>query len=1087
MRSRVLSTFRNLLLLVLLIASLGAASAQELPGTNELNQELVSARIQTLRDAGSQEGSESTLHSYEQVLDWLGEAEVHAATEKTYVQSLTDAPLEESVIRDRMESKDYRAPDLDPASVAKLKKRDLDDQLTALRTKLRDAGTAKSALDEQIVSEQSSAPTIQARFEVIDARIQELPSTAITIQPDLQPSQFEAAQWSDLAERKALGAERRSLEARLASQSVRYSKRKAESDEQALILDGLTFEIGILETELASRQEVQESESSISLDEDAAGYGFVQQLIEGNAQLREERTKLDTTLNALKDEDTRIGNQSLSLKDRFEAVQQIVSLSENSPSLGHVLMVHWHQTDNFRLPATGPRIAGEIGGNVIRRTQFEDSLTAISNTTEYLLNGFSTEVDDDVLEAGKSLVRTRRELLTALIANETELINAQGNIDRTRQKMGEQFAEYEQYLSSRILWVPSHPPLSLSSLKNIKQEFNDLVRKIPELRFGPLTLMTKLLLAFILLSLLTRRKMNSHLQSINKKVGRVREDSIRFTFRALLITVVRSIATPLLLLVLAGSLEVSGAGVAQYLATGLVESAEILFVILILRTACKDNGIARVHFDWAPATCREIHRFTTWLLVWWWPIVLVSALLFQVEVDSINAVFGRLLYIVAMVVLGVTLARFLSSDFRPLERKRRLRFGEALLVILIAGFFVVCSIVGYLYTASTVWETLVDSLAIGLGLLFFYYFMQRWLLVVRRRLRFNEMLAARQALQEGEAPEAEPEENDLVTLSASVSQLLKAGTVTLGVLWLIYIWAPMFRALEALQRITLWTISDLSEGEAILTSITLASVALALLIGFITYFAARHVPQLLALVLRSRKNITLGTRYAIVKLLGYLIISVGVLSFLSTLGLRWDRLQWLVAALGVGIGFGLQEIIANFISGLIILFERPIRVGDLVTVGDSSGEVIQIRIRATTIRDFDGKELLVPNKEFVTGRLLNWTLSNTDIRMTLEVGIAYGSDVRKAVAILEDILSNHELILDKPEPDVLFRKFGDNSLNLSARYFLDDVQQRGYLLSDLHLKINDAFAAAGIVIAFPQVDVHFDREKGPETLVPLTP
>jgi potassium efflux system protein len=201
---------------------------------------------------------------------------------------------------------------------------------------------------------------------------------------------------------------------------------------------------------------------------------------------------------------------------------------------------------------------------------------------------------------------------------------------------------------------------------------------------------------------------------------------------------------------------------------------------------------------------------------------------------------------------------------------------------------------------------------------------------------------------------------------------------------------------------------------------------------------------------------------------------VGIIAFLSTLGLRWDRLQWLVAALGVGIGFGLQEIIANFISGLLILFEKPIRVGDVVTVGDSSGQVIRIEIRATTIRDFDGKELLVPNKEFVTGRLLNWTLSNTDIRMSLEVGIAYGSDVRKAVAILEDILVNHELILDKPEPDVLFREFGDNSLILLARYFFSDIEQRGYLLSDLHLKINDAFTEAGIVIAFPQIDVHFD-------------
>jgi len=952
---------------------------------------------------------------------------------------------------------------------------------------LRDAGTAKTGLDEQIVSEQSSAPKIQARFEAIDARIQELPSTAITIEPGLQPSQFEAAQWSDLAERKALAAERRSLEARLASQAVRYSRRKAESDEQARILDGLTFEIGVLETELASREEVHEAKSSISLDEDTPGYGFVQQLVEDNAQLREERTKLETTLTALKEEDARIEKQSQSLNDRFEAVRQIVSLSENSPSLGHVLMVHWHQTDSFRLPATRPRIAGEVGERVIRRTQLEELLATLSNSTAYISNGFSTEigrpepeVDERMLEAAKGLVRSKRELLTAMVATETELINTHGSVDRTYQQMRSEFTDYEQYLSSRILWVPSHPPLSISSLQNIKQEFRDLETKISALQFAPLTPLTSLLFGFILLSLLARRKMNSHLRSINKKVGRVREDSILFTFRALLITIVRSIATPLLLVVLGRSLESSDVGVAQYLSTGFLESAKILFVILMLRTASKENGIARIHFDWAPATCREIHHYTTWLMFWWWPLLLVTAFLFHVEVDSINAIFGRLVFIIAMVVLGLTLSRFLSSDFRPLERKKRLRFGEGFLVILITGFFIACSILGYLYSANALWGALLNSLVIGFGLLFFYYFMQRWLLVVRRRIRFNEILAARQALQEGEAPDAEPEENDLITLSASVSQLLKAGTLTLAVLWLVYIWAPMFRALEAMQRITLWTVSDLSAGEAILTSITLASLALALFIGFITYFAARYVPQLLTLVLRSRRSITPGSRYAFAKLLGYLIVSVGILVFLSTLGLRWDRLQWLVAALGVGIGFGLQEIIANFISGLLILFEKPIRVGDVITVGESSGQVIRIEIRATTIRDFDGKELLVPNKEFVTGRLLNWTLSNTDIRMSLEVGIAYGSDVRKAVAILGDILTNHEMILDKPKPDVIFREFGDNSLNLIARYFFNNIEQRAFLLSDLHLKVNDAFAEAGIVIAFPQIDVHFDREKGPE-------
>jgi len=497
-------------------------------------------------------------------------------------------------------------------------------------------------------------------------------------------------------------------------------------------------------------------------------------------------------------------------------------------------------------------------------------------------------------------------------------------------------------------------------------------------------------------------------------------------------------------------------------------------VILMLRTACKENGIARVHFDWAPPTCREIRRFTTWLLIWWWPLALITSFLLRVEVNSINAVFGRLIFCVAMVIIGITLSRFLSSDFREVARKKRLRFGEAFLVIFFTVFSIAGTLLGYLYSVTIMWKALLDSLVIGIGLMFFYYIMQHWLLVVRRRLRFSELLAARQAHQEGETPEADPEEIDLVTLSASVSQLLKAGTLTLGVIWFAYIWAPMFRAMEAMQRITLWTVSDLSEGEAILTSITLATLALALFIGFITFFAARYAPQLLSLVLRSKKSITPGSRYAIVKLLGYLIVSVGVITFLSTLGVRWDRLQWLVAALGVGIGFGLQEIIANFISGLLILFEKPIRVGDVISVGESSGQVIRIQIRATTIRDFDGKELLVPNKEFVTGRLLNWTLSNTDIRMSLKVGIAYGSDVRKAVAILEDMLANHEMVLDKPEPDVLFREFGDSSLVLLARYFFNDVEKRGYLLSDLHLKINDAFKEAGIVIAFPQIDVHLD-------------
>jgi potassium efflux system protein len=181
--------------------------------------------------------------------------------------------------------------------------------------------------------------------------------------------------------------------------------------------------------------------------------------------------------------------------------------------------------------------------------------------------------------------------------------------------------------------------------------------------------------------------------------------------------------------------------------------------------------------------------------------------------------------------------------------------------------------------------------------------------------------------------------------------------------------------------------------------------------------------------------------------------------------------------LGVGIGFGLQEIVANFIGGVIILFERPIRVGDVVTVGDTDGVVSRIRSRATTIRNWDGKELLVPNKEFITGRLLNWSLSDQTTRVILSVGIAYGSNVRQAMSLLEEAARESENVLDNPPPSVIFESFGDNSLVMSLRCFVGTAELRYPTVSALSEAINEKCSAAGINIAFPQRDLHLDTIK----------
>ena len=154
-----------------------------------------------------------------------------------------------------------------------------------------------------------------------------------------------------------------------------------------------------------------------------------------------------------------------------------------------------------------------------------------------------------------------------------------------------------------------------------------------------------------------------------------------------------------------------------------------------------------------------------------------------------------------------------------------------------------------------------------------------------------------------------------------------------------------------------------------------------------------------------------GARYAYTTISRYTITTVGVIVTLGLLGVRWSSLQWLIAALSVGLGFGLQEIVANFVSGLIVLFERPFRIGDLVTIGDTSGRVNRIRIRATTILDWDRRELIVPNKEFITGKLINWSLTDQTTRIGVSVGVAYGTDTALVKEILNKIAREHPLVL----------------------------------------------------------------------------
>jgi potassium efflux system protein len=215
-----------------------------------------------------------------------------------------------------------------------------------------------------------------------------------------------------------------------------------------------------------------------------------------------------------------------------------------------------------------------------------------------------------------------------------------------------------------------------------------------------------------------------------------------------------------------------------------------------------------------------------------------------------------------------------------------------------------------------------------------------------------------------------------------------------------------------------------------------------------------------------------GTRVAIVTLCQYALIAVGLFFFFGALNVDWARFGWIAAALSVGLGFGLQEVVANFVCGLILLFERPVRVGDVVTVEGTTGKVSKIRMRATTIINWERQELVVPNKSFITGAILNWTLSNSVNRIIVAVGVAYGSDTEKARQLLLEVAADHPVVLEDPAPLASFEGFADSALTLQLRAYLPDTDNRLSIITQLHAEIDKRFAEAGIEIAFPQRDLH---------------
>ncbi|WP_461393834.1 mechanosensitive ion channel domain-containing protein [Deferrisoma sp.] len=256
------------------------------------------------------------------------------------------------------------------------------------------------------------------------------------------------------------------------------------------------------------------------------------------------------------------------------------------------------------------------------------------------------------------------------------------------------------------------------------------------------------------------------------------------------------------------------------------------------------------------------------------------------------------------------------------------------------------------------------------------------------------------------------------------------------------------------------------------THITVGLVVGAFLVLYGALLTSWLVQGVLESEIYPRRGVDRGTGLSINRLVHYAFVLVGFLAAVASLGLELQNLTILAGAFGIGIGFGLQTIVNNFVSGLILLFERPIKVGDVVQIDGEWAIVRKLGLRATVVETFDQSEVIVPNADLVAGKVTNWTLSTRMVRVVVPVGVAYGSDVEKVMEILRAVGEEHPKVRQDPPPQVLFLAFGESSLDFELRVWVGDVDDRLRVRSELHRAIDREFRKAGVEIPFPQRDLH---------------
>ncbi|MFG0261863.1 MAG: mechanosensitive ion channel domain-containing protein [Novipirellula sp. JB048] len=1031
---------------------------------------------------------------YQQAKQNLNAAEVSVRNAQQFEAMTAEAPARMKQIKTELDSKEVVKWTLDPdASLESIKQ-----MLAKSQLELNELNATESQLTTEPVRRQKRLAEIPQQLNQLEKDLQQIDKQLATPASANEPAVQTQARTTQLrSKRQAL---RKKIEELHQEQTAYLATSELVALQKQLVdqkIAALRNEVQQLQETLTERQRSEVADKLENLRDD------LQRVPEKLKPLAQRNLEITEQHQALVDESARTTAELDETRAAFEEVKNTLKVSQErleaiglTDALGLMLR---NKRDEFETLRNQFRPRADLQEKI---QQHQINVFKLEDAAEEVEERIATIQDSPYLTEELELLRRYEELLDATIQAQNSILQTMLTVDTQRYQLRNMIDDYIEFVDQNVFWIRSAPAFSVQELKYLPETLawlsepaswrKVLDQMIRNFVWRPLRSVLGLLGVLALFAY--RIKLRRRVSECGEQAMRP-DAKFRITASTLLFTILAAAVWPalfkwagwMLLSNLGNDLFVNGVGNAFSVTALFIASRELI------KEVCRDHGLAHVHFGWDSAIRSMLRFHLRWYLVLGGILIFVLVMIQDHPDTQLRATASRLTSIALFLVMAVfhcivfatkspifLQARRHSADSLAYQWRRVIWLG-------LSGFpivFATLATAGYLDTAFHLSTMMQYSILLLVLVLLLMALTFRWLSLhyreVSRRqareMREKKLAALESAATDGLTTDIgielqEEDHADLPKLDRQTRQLIYVVATVFSLFGLVLIWSNVLPAIEVFERVELWSVHVGTDME--LEVVTLRDIFYAIAAIVTLAYAVRNLPGLVELSVLQKTTLDSGARYALTTMLRYALTVTGALIVLNIISVPWTQLGWLLAAVSVGLGFGLQEIVANFVSGIILLLERPVRVGDVVTIDNTTGVVSRIQMRATTVTSWDRKELVVPNKDFITGKILNWTLSNVVNRMSMEVGVDYDADPDHVREILERVVLSHPDVMEDPAPLINFDTFGDSSLNFSIRFYLANLDRRVGVTHEINTAILQALRAAKISIPFPQRDLNF--------------